>query len=99
MKSSNRPPEGNSAKRRPPPFRPRFTIGIFYLVVFFFLFAFLQVLPELIALLEMPPGPDQERAALEATRSASNPLAAALLSLVATSLGSYYRILPGMKVG
>ncbi len=53
----------------------------------------------MIALLEMPPGPDQERAALEATRSASNPLAAALLSLVATSLGSYYRILPGMKVG
>jgi len=89
----------NPAGRRPPPFRPRFSIGILYLTLFFFLFSFLQVLPDLIALLDMPAGPDQERAALEAARKASNPLAALLLSLFATSLGSYYRVLPGMKVG
>ncbi len=92
------PPPGRSAGRRPPPFRPRFSIGVFYLVVFFFLFSFLQVLPELLALLEMPPGAEQEQAALEAARESSSPLTALLLSLGATSLGSYYRILPGMKV-
>ncbi|MAI24810.1 MAG: hypothetical protein CMN75_02145, partial [Spirochaeta sp.] len=40
-------------------FRPRFTIGIFYIAGFFFLFAFLQIMPDLIQLLELPPGPDQ----------------------------------------
>ena len=46
----------------------------------------------------MPPGPDQERAALEAARTTSRPLASILLALFATALGSYYRVLPGMKV-
>ena len=87
-----------SAKRRPPPFRPRFTIGIFYLVLFFFLFSFLQILPDLIALLEMPAGPEQQNAAQEASHRSSSPLASALLALLATSAGSYYRVLPGMKV-
>ena len=97
------PPSDSSSQpsgrgRPPPPFRPRFSIGIFYLVAFFFLFSFLQVLPDLVALLEMPPGPDQERAALEAARTTSRPLASILLALFATALGSYYRVLPGMKV-
>ena len=97
------PPENPASERnpgrRPPPFRPRFSIGIFYLILFFFVFSFLQVLPELLALLEMPPGAEQEQAALEAARESSSPLTALLLSLAATSLGSYYQVLPGMKVG
>ena len=72
------PDPGRSARRSPPPFRPRFSIGIFYLVLFFFVFSFLQVLPELIALLEMPPGAEQEQAALEAARESSSPLSCLL---------------------
>ncbi len=98
MSMNKNSPEPKIPRRTPPPFRPRFTIGIFYLVVFFFLFAFLQVLPDLIALLGRPPGPEQEEAARQAARSGTNPLLSALLALVATSLGSYYQILPGMKV-
>jgi hypothetical protein len=98
MPPSAPPPEAKPANRKPPPFRPRFTIGIFYLVAFFFLFSFLQILPDLIGLLEMPPGPDQEAAAAEAARLHSSPLVASLLALLATSIGSYYRVLPGMKI-
>ena len=97
MSEKKTPPRSGIPRRNPPPFRPRFTIGFFYLVVFFFLFAFLQILPDLIALLDRPPGPEQEEAALQAARSGTSPLASALLALIATSLGSYYRILPGIR--
>ena len=81
-------------------FRPRFTIGLFYLVTFFFLFSFLQILPDLIGLLsEMAPGQAQERAAEQLAREGVSPLASLLLSAVATSLGSYFQVLPGMREG
>ena len=98
MPTISPPSQGSTNGRRPPAFRPRFTISIFYLVVFFFLFSFLMVLPDLIALLEMPPGPEQQEAARLVAHRASDPLTAAILSLVATALGSFYRILPGMRV-
>ena len=83
-----------------PVFRPRFTIGLFYLVTFFFLFSILQILPDLIGLLsEMEPGPAQERAAEELAREGVSPLASLLLSVAATSLGSYLQVLPGMREG
>lgn len=86
-------------RRRPPPFRPRFTIGVLYLVGFFFLFSFLQVLPELIGLLrDMQPGPEQQAEAERVAREGSSPLIALLLSVAATSLGSYLKVLPGMRV-
>ena len=78
-------------------FRPRFTIGILYLAGFFFFFAFLQILPDLIQLLELPPGPDQEMAAKELARRKSNPLLSLLLSVAATSAGAYYEFLPGLS--
>ena len=86
---------------RPPPgkYRPRFIIGIIYLVGFFFLFAFLQILPDLVGLLDLPPGPEQERAARELAREQSDPLTSLLLSVLVTSLGGYYQILPGMREG
>jgi len=92
-KSGARPP-----RRNPPPFRPRFTIGLAYLVAFFLLFCFLQVLPDLMALIEtVPPGPEQEAAATQIMRERVNLLLAVVLSLGATSLGSYYSVLPGMR--
>jgi len=95
---SDTPPARSSGSRRPPPFRPRFTLGLIYLAVFFVLFQFLQVLPELIHLLgSMEPGPDQQLAAERAMREGSSPLVSLVLALAATSLGSYYRVLPGMK--
>ncbi len=73
---------------------------MFYLTVFFFLFSFLQILPGLIEILgSMPPGPEQERAAAEAGHTNVSPLLSLALSLVATSLGSYYQVLPGMREG
>ncbi len=92
-------PDPLTPQRRPPAFRPRATIGLFYLVIFFFLFSFLQVLPDLLGLLgEMPPGPEQQRAAQEVARHNVNPLAAAVLSLLTTALGSHFQVLPGMRV-
>lgn len=83
---------------RPPPFRPRFSIGIAYLAVFFVLFSFLQVLPGLIELLStMQPGPAQQIAAERVMREGSSPLLSVVLSLAATALGSYYEVLPGMR--
>ncbi len=93
-------PSPQSPRRRTPAFRPRFTIGLLYLVGFFFLFSFLQVLPELVLLLsDMPAGPAQEQAASAIAREGTNPLLSALLSLVATLLGSHYEVLPGMRAG
>jgi len=87
-------------RRRTPAFRPRFTTGIIYLVVFFVLFEFLQVLPDLVDLLSsMEPGPAQEQAATEIMRDGSSPLLSLVLSLAMTSLGSYYQVLPGMREG
>jgi hypothetical protein len=93
--SASKPPADRS---RPPPFRPRFTIGIVYLVAFFLFFAFLQVLPDLIGLLSsMPPGPEQQQAAERIMRDGSSPLVSLALSLGATSLGTWYQLLPGMR--
>ena len=78
-------------------FRPRFAIGILYLAGFFFAFAFLQILPELIALLELAPGPEQERAAKEMAQAKSNPLLTLILSVLATAAGAYYEVLPGLR--
>jgi hypothetical protein len=92
--------QGESRRGRAATFRPRFTIGVFYLVVFFFLFSFIQVLPDLIGVLtEMPTGPAQQQAAERVARDGSSPLTSAVLSLVATSLGSYFELLPGMREG
>jgi hypothetical protein len=96
------PSSGRSAPpvRNPPPFRPRFTLGILYLGGFFLFFSFLQVLPELIHVAEtMPPGPEQEEAARRVMQEGLNVLLSVLLSLAATSLGVYYSILPGMRTG
>ncbi len=81
-------------------FQPRFTLGLLYVVVFFLVYAMLLVAPELIEVWrEVPPGPEQEEVAKEVARQAARPrlpiaLAAAV---VTTALGTYARILPGLR--
>lgn len=67
-------------------------------MTFFLLFAFLQVLPDLVGLLgSMEPGPEQQQAAERIMREGSSPLVSLVLSLGATALGTWYRLLPGMR--
>ena len=86
--------------RRPPAFRPHFTLGLIYLVVFFMLFAIVLILPSLLEVLaRVPPGPEQEQAAYEIAREVARPrlYGAMALSVATVVLGTYYQILPGMK--
>jgi hypothetical protein len=91
-----------------PVFRPRFTLTILYLAFFFFLFGLLLALPELLQeARDLGPGPDEltpeELArARDTTREAlrGGRLFVALgLAVIATGLGSYARLLPGLRGG
>ncbi len=93
-------PSPKLRRRQSPGFTPRFTIGMIYLVVFFLLFSFLQVLPDLLGVLnELPPGPAQERVAARVVQESYSPLVALLLSVATTSLGAYFEVLPGLRLG
>ena len=86
--------------RRPPAFRPNFTLSILYLVVFFLLFAFALILPSMLEVLaEVPAGPEQEQVAYEVARQVARPrlLLAIALSIATVTIGSYYKVLPGLK--
>jgi len=90
------------ARPRPAPAVPRpfFTLAIVYLFVLFFLFAFVLVSPALWDVAQnVPPGPEQERAAYEAARlAASGRLLPAMLLAVATLVvGVKFRLLPGLR--
>jgi hypothetical protein len=91
-----------SRPRRPPVFQPRFTVGLLYLCLFFFLYALLIVAPPLWDMWQsLPPGAEEDEQVLaqasELARGVVQPrlwiaLAAALLT---TGLGSYAGLLPG----
>ncbi len=71
-----------------------------YVAGFFFVYALLLILPELLRVLaEVPPGPEQERIASEVAQRAAAPrlLWAVGLALAAVGLGSYLQVLPGLK--
>ena len=88
------------APRRRPPFQPRFTLGLFYLFVFFFLYCLLLVLPQLYeAARSVTPGPEQEEMAKQLVREAIRPrLWIALVASVATTaIGAKTGVLPGMR--
>ncbi len=81
-------------------FEPRFTLALLYFFGFFFVFCFLLVAPELWRVLEsVPPGPEQEAAAQLAARTALPPrLGQALgLAILATGVGIWARLLPGLR--
>lgn len=94
---SSDPPQ---PRRRPAPFRPRFTVGIIYLVGFTLFFMMAMVGPDLLAVLTA--GGDeaamQQRAA-EVARANARPHVALALSLLATALGGYFEVLPGLREG
>ena len=95
----NRPPS-LPPRRRAPTFRPRFTIGIAYLVGFFFLYAIILLIPALTDVLaSVPPGPEQEEIAKDIARRTFQPLlpTAVGLSLISTLLGAYFEVLPGLR--
>ena len=95
MASNPTPP-----RRRGPAFRPRFTISIFYLAGFALFFMMAMILPDLLDVLSS--GGDEatlQRRAAEVARAKARPHVAILLSLLATGLGGYYEVLPGLREG
>ena len=86
--------------RRAPGFRPRFTIGFASLAIFTLLFSFLMILPDMLDVMRM--GGDEEaqyQRAMEVARAQSRPYWAVMLSLVATGLGAWFEVLPGLREG
>ena len=87
-------------RRRPPAFRPSFTLALLYLLVFFVIFAMLLVLPELLSVLrDAPPGPAQQHAAEALVHKVAGPrLPWALALAVGTlALGAWLQVLPGLR--
>ena len=87
-------------RRRPPTFQPRFALLLLYFVAFFFAFAMVLILPELLDVLEhVPTGPEQEQAAQQVAHAVAGPrlLAAFLMATGSVAVGAYYKILPGMR--
>ena len=94
------PPRRDPRTRPAPVFRPRFSLGLLYLVGFFFLYALILVLPALTDILaQVPPGPEQEELARQASQKAIRPLlpVAGGLALVSTLVGAHFQILPGLR--
>ncbi len=88
--------------RRPPSFTPRFTLVILYLFAFFMATSLVLILPDLMDVLaELPPGPDQQQVAEERARAAMSGrlLPAFIIAVAAVALGTYYRVLPGLRSG
>ena len=85
--------------RRPPPLpRPRFTLGILYLLAFFFVYCFALAGPALWEVLQnVPPGPMQEQIAAQAAKEAvqSRLWIAFVAAVVTTGVGMAKGLLPG----
>ena len=99
-------PEAPSPRSRKPVFRPRFTLTLLYLAFFFLLFAMLFALPGLLeGARNLGPGPEEltpeELArARDTTREAlqgGRLLVALALAVIATGLGGFARVLPGLR--
>ena len=85
-------------------FRPRFTLMILYLLVFFLLFGLLFALPDLIeAARSLPPGDELTPEELEQAREVARGALRGRIHLIfvcaviATGLGAWRRVLPGLR--
>ena len=95
-----------SPRSNRPVFRPRFTLSLLYLAFFFLLFGMLFALPDLLeGARALGPGPEEltpeelEQArdtAREALRG-GRLMVALGLAVIVTGLGSYARVLPGLR--
>jgi len=99
--SSKRPRSaGSPSTRAAPAFEPRFTLSVLYLAFFFFVWALILVLPEMLeALSRLAPGDDPEAAGKAAAQSAAQGRLwiALALSLASTALGTHFGVLPGTR--
>ena len=97
-------------RRSPPAFAPRFTLSLIYLFGFFFLYCVLLILPVLFEVQQgLPPDVDTNPAAGEAAVQAAAAAAQAafqpriwiaiLASVLTTTLGAHFRVLPGLREG
>jgi hypothetical protein len=92
-------------RHRTQPFRPRFTLMLLYLALFYVVFALLIALPYLLAAVQtLPPGgaeltPEELELARDTARRAFAGKAhwAALASVLATGAGAWYGKLPGLR--
>ena len=83
-------------------FQPRFALSLFYLFGFFFLFALLLVVPELIdAYRHLPPASEEEQLAVarEISKEIVQPRLwlAIAASVFATAIGLHNNVLPGLR--
>jgi len=84
--------------RTPPLPRPRFTLGVIYLMGFFFVYCFALAAPALWEVLRtVPPGPEQEEIAARAAQQAvqSRVWIALLAAVATTGIGMAKGLLPG----
>jgi len=94
-----RPPRDPRTRPRAT-FKPRFTVMLLYLFVFFFLYCFALVAPALWDVLQsLPPGPAQEEAARQAARETLRPrlLLAVVAAVLTVAAGSWKGHLPGTR--
>jgi hypothetical protein len=91
---------------RAPPFRPRFTLVLFYVAAFFLLYAMLFALPDLVAgARTLGPGPeeltpDELARAREIARQAmggGKVLIALVAALATVGFGIWRNVLPGVR--
>jgi hypothetical protein len=80
--------------------RPRFTLAIVYLFLFFFLYCFALILPALWDILQNTPvGPEQQELARRVAQETVQPRLhiVAALAIATTGAGMYWHFLPGMR--
>jgi hypothetical protein len=101
-------PETPSHRVSRPVFRPRFTLTLVYVACFFVLFGLIFALPDLLqGARDLGPGPqeltseelDQARDIARNALRGGRLLVALALAVIATGLGAYARVLPGLKEG
>lgn len=101
-------PDTRSHRVSRPVFRPRFTLTLVYVAFFFVLFGLIFALPDLLeGVRDLGPGPreltpeelDQAREIARHALRGGRLLVALALAVIATGLGAYARVLPGLKEG
>ncbi len=79
-------------------FRPQFTLTLLYVFAFTVIYGVAFVAPSLWEVWRtMPPGPAQQDAARDAAHAAVHLRLALLAAIATTALGSWARVLPGLR--